>query len=226
LTQGSWERFGLSNVYYPPRPHFPLVVVLLAGAIVVAFVLTGQWDDQRVNALAMDYGVLPIRYDATGPAPYPNTVASIVPLFTHMFIHGGLPHILMNMIGFFQAAPFLATRMGGLRFLVLYFLSGIGGALAFILLGLHSETVMVGASGAICGVFGAYFLAVRPTPQAALADPQVRNAIITFLGINVVLMAFLHLPIAWQAHLGGFIAGALLYVPLKPPVRSGPWGTG
>ncbi len=112
-----------------------------------------------------------------------------MPLFTHVFIHGGVFHILMNLLAYFQAAPFLARRMGGARFLVLFFLAAIGGAIGYILIDMHSQQPAVGASGAICGVFGAYFLAVRPTPQAALADPQVRNAMLSFLGINVVLMA-------------------------------------
>jgi membrane associated rhomboid family serine protease len=67
-------------------------------------------------------------------------------------------------------------------------------------------------------------LAVRPTPQAAFADPQVRNAMFSFLAINVVLMAFLPLPIAWEAHLGGFVAGALTYLAMAPRRAMGPWG--
>jgi membrane associated rhomboid family serine protease len=74
-------------------------------------------------------------------------------------------------------------------------------------------------------LFGAYFLAVRPTPRAALADPQVRNAMLMFLGINVVLMAFLPLPIAWEAHLGGFVVGAAAFVMLaRRQRRAGPRG--
>jgi membrane associated rhomboid family serine protease len=76
-------------------------------------------------------------------------------------------------------------------------------------------------------LFGAYFLAVRPSPAQALADPQVRSAMLSFLAINVVLMALLPLPIAWEAHLGGFLAGALAYPLLAPRARySGPWGQG
>src|SRR5262249_53169597 len=138
---------------------------------------------------------------------------------------GGIVHIVMNMFAYAQAAPFLASRMGGARFLLLFFVSAIGGALAYILINLHSDQPAVGASGAICGVFGAYFLAVRPTPREAFADPQVRNAMLSFLGINVVLMALLRLPIAWECHLGGFVAGAAAYLVLAPPRhRVGPWG--
>lgn len=204
----------------------PVVVLLLAGAIVAAFLLTGQYDERNVNQLAVDYGIVPIRYDASGPAPYANIGDAILPLFSHVFVHGGVFHILMNMLAYFQAAPFLARRIGGARFLVLFFLAAVGGALGYILIDLHSHQPAVGASGAICGVFGAYFLAVRPTPQAALADPQVRNAMLSFLGINVVLMAFLNLPIAWQAHLGGFVVGGAAYLLLRPRTQyaRGPWG--
>lgn len=204
----------------------PVVVLLLAGAIVAAFLLTGQYDERNVNQLAVDYGIVPIRYDASGPAPYVNIGDAILPLFSHVFVHGGVFHILMNMLAYFQAAPFLARRIGGARFLVLFFLAAVGGALGYILIDLHSHQPAVGASGAICGVFGAYFLAVRPTPQAALADPQVRNAMLSFLGINVVLMAFLNLPIAWQAHLGGFVVGGAAYLLLRPRTQyaRGPWG--
>ncbi len=216
----------MSDSAYDHRPHMPFVVLLLAGAIVAAFVLTQQYDLGEVNRLAVDYGILPVRYDPSGPAPYANIGDAIAPLFAHVFIHGGVIHILMNMLAFFQAAPFLARRMGGARFLVLFFMSALGGAAGYILIDPHSAQPAVGASGAICGVFGAYFLAVRPTPQAALADPQVRNAMLSFLGINVVLMAFLNLPIAWQAHLGGFIVGGAAYLLLRPrpEFARGPWG--
>ena len=96
--------------------------------------------------------------------------------------------------------------------------------IAYVLINPHSVEPAVGASGAICGVFAAYFLAVRPTPRAALADPRVRNAMLTFVGINVVLVALLPLPIAWEAHLGGFIAGALVYLALARWAPAGPWG--
>jgi membrane associated rhomboid family serine protease len=221
---------GVSDGYQYSRPPTPFVVLLLAGAIIAAFFLTGQYDLRTVNQLAVDYGIVPIRYDASGPEPYASMGDAITPLFAHVFIHGGLPHILMNMLAYFQAAPFLARRIGAGRFLLLFFISALGGAAAFILINAHSDYPAVGASGAICGLFGAYFLAVRPTPQAALADPQVRNAIFSFLGINVVLMGFLAaahiLPIAWEAHLGGFIAGGVAYLLFAPRRRAvqGPWG--
>jgi membrane associated rhomboid family serine protease len=124
-----------------------------------------------------------------------------------------------------DVAPFVERRLGGGRFALLYLLSILGGAAAYIMINPNSAGPAVGASGAVCGVYAAFFLAVRPSPRAALADARVRNAMLWFVGINVVLMALLPLPIAWEAHLGGFIAGAGAFLLLAPRRgRLGPWG--
>jgi membrane associated rhomboid family serine protease len=196
------------------------VVLILGAAIVAAFLVYGQYDPSAHAALFDQWSVVPERYG--DPAGY---VAFAAPLFGHVFFHYGAPHILMNGLAFMDAGPFVAQRLGALRFLILFFVSALGGALAYILINANSQVGAVGASGAICGLFGAFFLSVRPTPQAALADPRIRRAMLVFLGINVVLFALLPLPIAWEAHLGGFIAGAVAY-PLLAPRRAaaGPWG--
>ncbi len=214
----------LSEDQSPPRPRIPFVVLALASAIAAAFVLTGQYDPERHEGVYDQFAIVPERFNGAAPDHYRSLVEAAAPLFGHVFVHAGIAHILMNMIAFFQASPFLAQRLGGVRYLVLFFASALGGAGAYYLLNPHDAAGMVGASGAICGLFGGYFLGVRPSPREALADPQVRNAMLMFLGINVVLMAFLPLPIAWQAHLGGFVTGALVYLLLAPKYRRGPWG--
>ncbi|HVY86732.1 MAG TPA: rhomboid family intramembrane serine protease [Caulobacterales bacterium] len=214
----------MSDVQYERRPHIPFVVWLLALAMVASFGLTGQYDPDGHQWVYYQFGIFSERFYPSSPDHYQSIDQAIAPILGHMFVHFGWPHIIMNMIAYLQAAPFVAHRIGGARFLLLFLLSGLGSAAGFILLAPHAGPA-VGASGAICGVFGAYFLAVRPTPQAALADPQVRNAMLTFLGVNVLLFAFLPIGIAWQAHLGGFIVGALVYPLLAPRWRpSGPWG--
>ncbi len=198
----------------------PIVVFALAAAIIAAFLLTGQWDPDRHPAIYNLLGLSPARLSAGAPLDQ-----LMLPLVGHAFVHYGWPHLLMNMLAYFQAAPFVASRLGGVRFLALFFIAAIGGAIAFFLILPNPQSIGAGASGAICGIFGAYFLAVRPTPRAALADPVVRNAMLMFLGINVVLFAVLPFGIAWQAHLGGFVAGALSYLLLRPPASPrGPWG--
>lgn len=220
----------MSDRYAMSRPSMPVSVMLLGGAIVAAFVLTGQYAPETHAAIFELLALVPARFDASSPDHYQSLQDGALPLLGHVFAHYGFLHITMNMLAYLQAAPFLARRIGDVRFLLLFFISALGGAAAYILINAHSQNPAVGASGAICGLFGAYFLAVRPTPQAALADPQVRNAIFSFLGINVVLMGLLAaahiLPIAWEAHLGGFIAGGagyLLFAPRRRAVQ-GPWG--
>jgi membrane associated rhomboid family serine protease len=199
----------------------PISVLGLGAAIVLAFVALGQYAPEAHGELFNQFAIVPA-WILSG-ALSPGDIAAA--LFGHVFFHYGFLHLLMNGLAYMQAAPFVAFRIGDLRFLALFFISALGGAAAFILIHPASEVGAVGASGAICGLYGAYFLAVRPTPRAALADPQIRNAMVSFLGINVVLMAFLPLPIAWEAHLGGFLAGALAYPLLAPRRRAmGPWG--
>lgn len=199
--------------------------LILGIAILAAFVLLGQWAPQEQPALFDQFAIVPARFDFGAPGAYPDLTSALLPIFGHVFFHYGIFHLLMNGMAYVQVAPYLSARLGDARFLAVFFISALGGAIAFILINSQSNTGAVGASGAICGLFGAYFLAVRPTPQAAFADPQVRNAMLSFLAINVVLMAFLPLPIAWEAHLGGFVAGALAYLALAPKRRhAGPWG--
>lgn len=194
----------------------------LGGAIVAAFVLTGQYAPDAHPELFNRFGIVPSLYTTQS---YASAADALTPLFAHVFLHYGALHLLMNGLAYMQAAPFVAMKLGAPRFLLVFFLSALGGALAFIAINPSSQTGAVGASGAVCGLFGAYFLAVRPTPRAAFADPQVRGAMLSFIGINVVLMALLPLPIAWEAHLGGFLAGALAYSLLAPRRRpTGPWG--
>lgn len=201
--------------------RMPLSVVGLALLTVLTFVLTGQYAPEAHPEIYDRFAIVPA-WLASGDMQ-PGDIAGA--LVGHVFVHYGALHLLMNGLTFVQAAPFLAQRLGDLRFVILYFISAFGGALAFVLINPGSEIGMVGASGAICGVFGAYFLSVRASPQAALADPRVRGAMIGFLGINVVLMAVLPLPIAWEAHLGGFVAGAGAYLLLARRQRAhGPWG--
>lgn len=199
-----------------------IAVWTLGAAIVVAFAALGQYAPMQAGAWFDRVAVVPARLDADSIAAAPLDAAA--QLLGHVFFHYGVMHLLMNAIAYVQAAPFVAARLGGVRFLLLFFISALGGAAAYVFINPDSQVGVVGASGAISGLFGAFFLSVRATPRAAVADPRVRNAMLSFLAINVVLMAVLPLPIAWEAHLGGFIAGMLAYPLLAPRSRRpGPW---
>ncbi|MBU6372619.1 MAG: rhomboid family intramembrane serine protease [Alphaproteobacteria bacterium] len=212
-----------------PKPlrKQPKVVLGLALALVLAHVARLFLAPADEAGLTLALAVIPGRYDP-GIDAYPSLAAAVAPLVLHVFLHAGWLHLVMNLIVFLSAADLVADRMeaqepGGVRFLALFFGSAIGGAATYIWFNPHAMIPAVGASGAICGLFAAYLMAMRADWRAAVRDPEVRRAAFWFLAINVGLAAAARyggvLPIAWEAHLGGFIAGALLF-PLLAPRRS------
>jgi membrane associated rhomboid family serine protease len=230
-------------VYGAPRPLAaqPGPILWLAGLLVAAhlvrFVLSPQglglspeWDARLLDAFA----VIPGRYAPGTEYPYANLLAAVLPTVGHVFLHGGFLHLFFNLVLLLQCAAPVAERLGGgsaergfMPFLGVFFLSAIAGAWAYIALNPGALVPAVGASGAISGVFAAYLMALRRTWRLALSDPSVRAMGFWFLAINVGLAAVARVtgvfPIAWEAHLGGFIGGAIVYAALSARLAPGPW---
>lgn len=208
------------------RPRTPTVVWLLAGAIVLTYAVyyfaprSVQIDAEFALAL------IPERYHP-GPLRYPNWADALAPIMGHAFLHVAWWHAGVNAFFLFGASRWVALRMGTVRYLAVFFASVVGGALAFLAIKWNAPAAAaVGASGGVCGMFSAYFLAARPTWREALRDPRTRNPLLMLIFLNVVVMGAAAelgvFPIAWEGHLGGFIGGALAYVALQPKPR-GPW---
>lgn len=130
----------------------------------------------------------------------PFTYAEPWRMITALFVHSqNSPfHILFNMYSLFVFGPILERQLGRLRFLALYLISGFGGSVAVLLI--SPQTAVVGASGAIFGLLGAYFVI-----QRRLGGNNVQLVIV--IGLNLVI-GFVIPGIAWVAHVGGLIAGA------------------
>ncbi len=131
---------------------------------------------------------------------------------TTIFMHSGLEHLLYNMFSLLVFAPPLERLIGSLRYLVFYLLSGIAGvllsALAYSLEGVDYPLLGVGASGAIYGVFGAYlFIALFRKLQL---DEQSRKTVYAILVFGILYSIIVPRVSLW-GHLGGLIAGFLLY---------------
>ncbi|MFI0410219.1 rhomboid family intramembrane serine protease [Actinomadura sp. 3N508] len=127
-------------------------------------------------------------------------------LFTTMFLHQrggtfGIAHILFNMWALWAVGPSLEQVLGRWRFLALYVLSGLGGSVLLYLVGAPNDAA-VGASGAIFGLFGAFFVIGRRlgSPVGPIVFLLVINLVITF-GVP---------SISWQGHIGGLVVGAAL----------------
>ncbi len=173
------------------QPDTPVVTYTIMAIIVIVFVaevITGQLvgaGSPIVTALAYY-------------APY--TAIEPWRMLTYIFVHGGILHILFNLYSLFVLGPEMERLVGRWRFSVLFLLSGVGGAVAVLLS--NPASPVIGASGAIFGLFGAYFVIARHL------GGNNRQLIIVIV-INLAI-GFLVPGIAWQAHVGGLLIGALV----------------
>lgn len=165
---------------------------------------------------------------AKRPARTGRNEAELVPLavslFTSMFLHGGLLHLLGNMLFLWVFGASVEDHMGHKSYLIFYFICGLGAGIAHIVANWGSSIPSIGASGAISGVMGAYIV-LFPRSKILTLVPiiifffTVRLPAILFLGywfLIQFLSGFVSLGevdqagVAWWAHIGGFLLGALL----------------
>ena len=200
---------------------YPFVTYLLiaANTLIFFFQLSLGADQTRFIAV---YGLIPARFTHPALIDYFGWGANLLSLFTFMFLHGGFWHLLGNMWSLYIFGDNIEDHLGPLRFLLFYLLAGTLSGLAHM--GLHpdSQIPTVGASGAIAGVMGAYFV-LYPRSRILTLIPVfifpwlIEIPAFVFLGIWFVIQ-FLGASgadgaaggIAWWAHVGGFIAGIVL----------------
>jgi hypothetical protein len=161
-----------------------------------------------------------------------NLVGSVIPVLTSMFLHGGWFHLIGNMWTLYIFGDNVEDTLGHVKFIVLYLLTGAAACFAQLLSSPSSTIPMVGASGAIAGIMGAYF-SLFPAAKVLTLIPVLFFVIIevpayVFLGIWFLLQFFSgaysilgarsDVGVAFWAHVGGFAAGFLL-VRLMAPGR-------
>jgi membrane associated rhomboid family serine protease len=204
-------------LYDTVRPHkVPVVNYVLIAANILTFLYEIGLDSTALRELVITWGLTPALL-----AAYPHT--AWVTIFTSMFLHGGWFHMLTNMWVLFIFGDNVEARMGGAAFSVFYVLSGVAAGLLQAFLLPSSMTPVIGASGAIAGVLGAY-LVLYPRSRIASLVP------IFFIFTLVEVPAFVYLAfwfisqlfsglmsfegadssgIAWWAHVGGFVFGII-----------------
>ncbi len=218
-----------------PRLRFPAMTVALITANAAAWLFE---LDHGVALATLDYGLIPSWFLAgirEGPIFLPNLGRAVlhqeVPfpwtLLTAMFMHGGWLHIIGNMWFLWIFGDNVEDAMGRARFLAFYLLCGLAAALAQVVVTPSSAAPMVGASGAIAGVLGAYLLLY---PRARVRCLWVLIVFVTFvnipawalLGVWFASQFFVPLEsgVAWMAHVGGFVAGfVMVRFFVSPPSR-------
>jgi membrane associated rhomboid family serine protease len=185
-------------------------------------------------------GFVPALFSAPPEGGIGWIINRAIPIFTYMFLHGGWMHFLGNMWFLWLFGDNVEDRLGRPRFLLFYLACGVAAALAQFALAPGSGIPPVGASGAISGVMGAYFL-LYPGARIVTLIPviifiqMVEIPAFVFLGIWFLMQFFSGTRdlaasagntggIAFWAHIGGFIAGMLLLRAFTP--RRLPWRTG
>lgn len=134
-------------------------------------------------------------------------------LVSAAFLHAGITHLLFNMWALYVLGVELERRIGGLPFAALYLAAAVSGGAAYQLFG--GQAPVVGASGAVFGLFGSWLVAAWRARDSAAGRAGL-SQMLTLLAINMALPLFIP-GIAWQAHLGGFAAGLVV---------SGAWQAG
>jgi membrane associated rhomboid family serine protease len=215
------------------RQSFWTVTFLLVAANTLVFLYELSLGPQ-LNGFIHVFGVVPARYLTHHGWVTPSIRAFVIPVFVSMFLHAGWLHLIGNMLFLFVFGRSIEDRFGHGRFLLLYFISGFAAALLYIDVSAGSRVPSIGASGAIAGVLGAYFVAF---PRANITTViwlffflwTVHLPAYLILGywfLIQFLMGFQTLAIesatsggvAWWAHVGGFTAGVILGLVL-PTVR-------
>ena len=169
------------------------------------------------------YGLVPIRYSVPRISAEFTTGQQLLCFLTFMFLHGGFLHLIGNMWFLYIFGDNVEDRLGHFRYLVFYLLCGLASGISHVLLNWHSPVPTIGASGAIAGVMGAYFV-LYPRAKVLTVIPIfiflhfAELPAFLFLGIWMVFQFISAAAtsaqtggggVAWWAHVGGFIFGII-----------------
>ncbi len=203
-----------------PSRNVPVVNTALIGVNVLVFMYEMALGPDLDRMLYI-YGLVPARYSIDQLAAYFSFGQQVFSFLSFMFLHGGFLHLLGNMWTLYIFGDNVEDKLGPLRYLIFYLLCGLTSGLSHMLVNPHSNVPTIGASGAIAGVMGAYFL-LYPHARILTLIPIfifpwfVEIPAYFFLGLWFVLQ-FLNAAgshsavggVAWWAHVGGFVFGML-----------------
>jgi membrane associated rhomboid family serine protease len=212
-----------------PARNYPIVNTTIIGINILVYLIQmgqGPAPDRFIYI----YGLVPARYSVSQIASYFSAYQQVFSFLSFMFLHGGFWHLLSNMWSLYIFGDNVEDCLGPLRYLLFYLLCGIASGLSHLLLNLNSNIPIIGASGAIAGTMGAYFI-LHPKSKILTLIPIffipyfVEIPAFFFIGIWFVLQlinaAAIHAaitPVAWWAHIGGFLFGIVfLFLFLKLP---------
>ena len=206
------------------RFQFVTLAIIALNVIVYLFEST-RLEDVAIAGFAIiprelfDTSLLPIPTEPAGPM-FPERLT----LLTYMFFHGDILHLAGNMLFLWVFGDNVEDAMGHLKFLVFYLACGVFGGLVHAWIEPSSEVPLIGASGAVAGVIAAYLM-LHPRVSVWVLAFKVIPLRITaglvlglWVVLQIVMVAMPDLgPVAWWAHIGGLMAGAVLIVFMRRP---------
>jgi len=207
-----------------PRYSTPFINYFLIVMNVLVFLFEHSLNQRADRHFVAQFALIPGHI--TSSAQYAHGVVGLLPFLTSMFMHAGWWHLISNMWALWIFGDNIEDQLGHFRYLIFYLTAGIAAACVHILFNLGSDIPTVGASGAIAGVMGAYFL-LFPSARVLTLIPAIFFFPIIYLPAWVVLgywfiVQFLTgaatvmpgtgqaIGIAVWAHVGGFLAGITL----------------
>jgi membrane associated rhomboid family serine protease len=209
-----------------PSGKFAIVNIALLLTNIAVFLYELTLTPHATRALEITYGVIPARIP-DWLAGHGTLEAALVPFVTSMFLHGGLAHILGNMLFLWIFGDNVEAAFGHLGYLLFYLVCGIGSGLVHAAFNLHSHLPAVGASGAISGVLGAYIvLEPRNRILSLVFIFLVRVPAVVVLGLWFAMQFLMGLStlgatanvtggVAVWAHIGGFLIGLVIALAVR-----------
>jgi len=199
-----------------PTRSFPIINYLLIAANMLIFFYQATLPPHAAKAFLMANATVPMRIPAF-LAGHVGFQLAFYPLFTSLFLHGGLVHLLGNMLFLYVFGDNVEDVFGHFGYLIFYLVCGIGSGLTHVLFNLHSTLPAIGASGAISGVMGAYavffprakvlmlfFIFLIPIPAVLVLGYWF---VLQFLAGVGQLSGPEMGGVAFWAHIGGFLIG-------------------
>lgn len=197
------------------RSSFPFINYLIIAANIYVFYL--QLSSPDFEAFVRQFAFTPVNFNFLDPTTY--TV-----IFSSMFMHGSIMHIVSNLWFLHIFGDNVEDRMGHIRYLLFYLAAGVAATLAQYFLSTSSDIPMLGASGAISGVAGAYMVLsskarIKTIIFIGILFRIIEISAVVFLGYWFLLQVFNGVNsfntidgeggVAWFAHIGGFVFGYL-----------------
>ena len=195
----------------------PIITYCIIGLCILIFLIQLSSQSYKTGQLFYSYGLIPSVLMGNNQLPMDlYAIPGWLTIFTSMFMHGGFMHLAGNMLYMWIFADNIEDSLGPSNFLLFYLIAGVGAAMTQVIIDTQSQVPMVGASGAIGGVLGAYLINYPNARVLVLIPFGFFSQLIKIKALYVLgfwfILQFISSGggVAYAAHIGGFVSGVIL----------------